>query len=70
MVVSNVCLFAQDAGMRKNVADEDSARCHQVKSRNGGFVISYDESYFMTEGVKRYLRLAADWWRKYLSTVR
>ena len=70
MVVSNVCLFAQDAGMRKNVADEDSARCYQVKSRNGGFVISYDESYFMTEGVKRYLRLAADWWEEKISVNR
>ena len=70
MVVSNVCLFAQDAGMRKNVADEDSALCYQVKSRNGGFVISYDESYFMTEGVKRYLRLAADWWEEKISVNR
>ena len=70
MVVSNVCLFAHDAGMRKNVADEDSARCCQVKSRNGGFVISYDESYFMTEGVKRYLRLAADWWEEKISVNR
>ena len=70
MVVSNVGLFAHDAGMRKNVADEDSARCYQVKSRNGGFVISYDESYFMTEGVKRYLRLAADWWEEKISVNR
>ena len=50
----------------KKTSIRSTIQVDSLKSRRGKFIVSYDDDYFMTDGVKHCLKLAVDNWEEKL----
>ena len=65
--INNTSIINTSTYSKKRIATRNNGNSKDIKSREGKLIASYNDNYFMTEGVEHCLKIAMNSWERYLN---